>query len=355
MEAKNKMVYSMLGRTGLKISKLGYGNWINCDEDSKSQELANNLVKIAFENGINFFDTAESYGKGQGERQLGVALKNLKVPRSDYVVSTKIFNGDYPENSNTFNNIGTSRKRIIEGLDRSLQNLQMEYVDVVFCHKWDPKCPMTEVVLAMKTVISQGKAHYWATSNYPPVRLMEAILTCDILGCPRPIAEQTQYNMLYRERVEKEFTLFTEDYGYGFTVWSPLAAGILTGKYNDGFPEGSRFSLEKNEKFKFIFDMYLGDDVKEVTVEKLKKLQVIAERIGCSLPQLALAWNIVFGDVSTSIVGASKEEQLVENLGCLDVVDKLDEGVLGEIEGILGNRPERERDYKDGGVLPPRR
>ena len=352
---ENKMVYSTLGRSGLKVSKISYGNWINCSDAEEAQKLSNKLVQVAFSKGINFFDTAENYGKGEGERQLGVSLKALNVPRSDYVVSTKIFNGDYSENSNTINNIGTSRKRIIEGMNRSLKNLQMDYVDVVFCHKWDAWTPIEELVLAMKQIIAEGKAFYWGTSNFPPVKVMEALLLCDKYQCPRPIAQQTQYNMLYRDRLEKEFVFHIEDYGYGTTVWSPLAAGVLTGKYNNGIPEGSRFSKPENKRFMGLFNRYMGDDVKDQTVEKLQKLAAVAERLGASLPQLALAWNTVFKDVSTSIIGATKVEQLEENLGGLEVMEKLSEEVLQEIEGILDNRPDWGYDYRHAVRLPKRR
>jgi len=355
MENSSKMVYSNLGRSGLKVSKISYGNWINCSDAEEAQNLANELVKVAFSKGINFFDTAENYGKGEGERQLGIALNNLNVPRSDYVISTKIFNGDYAENSNKINNIGTSRKRIYEGMERSLKNLQTEYVDIVFCHKWDAHTPIDELVLAMKQLIRDGKTMYWGTSNFPPVKVMEAILLCDKHECPRPIAQQTQYNMLYRDRLEKEFVFHIEDYGYGTTVWSPLAAGVLTGKYNDGIPEGSRFSKPQNARYMGIFNKYMAEDKKEETVEKVKKLAEVAKRLGGTLPQLALAWNTVFGDVSTSIIGASKVEQLEENLGCLGMMEKLTEEVLEEIEGILDNRPDWGYDYRNSVRLEKRR
>lgn len=239
--SKPKMEYVTLGRSGLKVSRLSYGNWLNSDEDSKAQETADTLLKLAFDNGINFFDTAELYGSGKGERQLGISLKNLNVPRSDYVVSSKIFWGKFSENTNGHNNFGTSRKRLIEGLERSLKNLQLDYVDVLFCHRYDHETPTIEVVQTMKSIISSGKALYWGTSTWPAVRVMEAMLLCDIVGCPRPIAEQCQYSMLIREHVEKDYIALFDDYGLGTTIWSPLACGVLTGKYNDGIPEDSRF------------------------------------------------------------------------------------------------------------------
>lgn len=241
MEIKNKMEYVTLGRSGIKVSRLSYGNWVNSEEDSEAQKTANELVKLAWDNGINFFDTAEAYSAGKGERQLGIALKALNVPRSDYVVTTKIFWGNHPDNTNAHNNVGTNRKRLIEGINRSLENLQLEYVDIVFCHRYDHETPTIEVVQTMKSIINSGKALYWGTSTWPAVRVMEAMLLCDIVGCPRPIAEQCQYSMLVRDTVEKEYATLFDDYGLGTTIWSPLASGILTGKYNEGIPKGSRF------------------------------------------------------------------------------------------------------------------
>lgn len=235
------MQYVNLGRSGIKVSRFSYGNWVNSEEDSEAQKTANELVKLAYESGINYFDTAEAYSFGKGERQLGIALKELNVPRSDYVVSTKIFWGKFTNNTNGHNNVGTSRKRLVEGLNRSLENLQLEYVDVVFCHRYDHETPTIEVVQTMKSIIESGKALYWGTSTWPAVRVMEAMLLCDIVGCPRPIAEQCQYSMMVRNTIEKDYTALFDDYGLGTTIWSPLASGILTGKYNNGIPEDSRF------------------------------------------------------------------------------------------------------------------
>ena len=348
------MEYVNLGRSGLKVSRFSYGNWINSLEDEEAQKLSNTLVKLAWDRGINLFDTAESYDRGKGERQMGIALKALNVPRSDYVVSTKIFFGDFPDNVRKINNLGTSRKRIIEGLDRSLKNLQMDYVDVLFCHRYDYHTPTIEVVRAIKDVLASGKALYWAVSTWPATRIMEAMLLCDAEGCPRPISEQCEYSMLVRDQIEKNYVDLFLDYGLGTTIWSPLCSGILTGKYNEGIPEDSRFG--KYKKWRYIYDKYFGSpELAEETVGKLKKLGEVAERIGCSQAQLALAWTLKISDVSSCILGASSEKQLNENIDALVVVEKLTEEVLEEIEGILGNRPVIGYDWRAEADLPFRR
>ena len=346
-EQEPTMEYVNLGRSGLKVSRLSYGNWINSLEDEEAQKVANKLVKLAWDRGINYFDTAEGYDFGKGERQIGIALKNLGVPRSDYVVSTKIFFGNFAENTHYFNSRGTSRKRLVEGLDRSLKNLQLDYVDVVFCHRYDEDTPTMEVVLAMKDIIASGKALYWATSTWPPIRVMQAILMCDAVGCPQPIAEQCQYSMLVRDTIEKDYVPLFLDYGLGTTIWSPLCSGILTGKYNEGIPKGSRFDKASKWKARF-YDQYLGtEEVKKATVAKLKAVGKIAEKVGCSQAQLAIAWTLKIDDVSTAILGASSEEQLNENIDSLGVVGKLTPEVLEEIEEALGNRPHRGLDFRN--------
>lgn len=352
MEQKDStMQYVSLGKSGLKVSRFSYGNWINCKEGA--QERANELVKKAWELGINYFDTAEGYDFGEGEKQLGIALRNLNVPRSDYVVSTKIFFGKFANNTNMHNNFGTSRKRLVEGLDRALKNLQMDYVDVVFCHRYDNHTPTIEVVQAMKDILNSGKAFYWATSTWPPIRLMEAMLLCDQIGCPRPIADQCEYSMLVRERIEENYCVLFDEYGLGTTIWSPLTSGILTGKYNDGIPEDSRFAVDK--RFFYIYERYLADDKKEATVKMLKELGKIAEELGCTQTQLCLAWCLISNDVSTCILGASRPNQLEENVASLNVVPKLTREILDRIEGILNNRPKIGMDYRIMSETPPRR
>lgn len=347
------MTYVNLGDSGLKVSRLGYGNFVNSNTEEEAQALANKLVKIAWDSGINFFDTAEAYSQGKGEIQLGNALRSLGVPREDYVVTTKIFWGQFPTNSNSHNNLGTSRKRLIEGTKRSLKNLQMEYVDVLFCHNLDIFAPIKEIIFAMKDIISSGKALYWGTSSWPQERVMEAMLLCDQLNCPRPIVEQCQYNMFMRKHIEKNYIHLFDDYKLGTTIWSPLCSGILTGKYNTGIPKGSRFDL--NPRYLMLYNMYMGEGKREATVAKLVALGELAERLGCTQPQLCLAWTLISKDVTLCLMGASKPEQLESNLGALDVVEKLTPEVLAEIEGILKNRPMIGLDPRGWVPYPPRR
>ena len=352
-QAHPKLTYNNLGRSGLKISKFAFGNWVNDEANEDAQATANKLVKAAWDAGINFFDTAELYGAGDGERQMGNAVRALGVPRSDYVITTKIFFGKFPDNTNAVNNMGTSRKRLIEGLDRSLKNLQLDYVDVLFCHRYDDDTPTREVVETMKELIAQGKILYWGTSTWPGARVIEAILLADILGCPRPIAEQCQYNMLVRGPVEKEYVESIDDYGLGTTTWSPLCSGILTGKYNEGIPEGSRFSKENQASW--VRELFLGGNKREALVPKLVKLGEIATRLGCTQAQLAIAWVALSKDVSTVLIGARTLKQLEDNLGALDVLEKLTPEIQAEIETILDNRPDRGLHFRNNAPLPPRR
>ena len=350
------MEYVNLGRSGLKVSRFSYGNGVIPikDDEEAAQNFANNQIKAAWEQGINHFDTAEMYGFGKEEQRTGIALKALGVPRSDYVVSTKIFFGKFKDNTHAYNSVGTSRKRIQEGLDRSLKNLDLDYVDVLFLHRYDEDTPTVEVCRAMKDVIASGKALYWATSTWPAIRVMEALLLCDAVGCPRPIAEQCQYSMLNRDEVERDYVALLKDYGLGTTVYSPLACGVLTGKYNEGIPEGSRF--DKVKGYRFVYDHFFGEENNKETVEKLTALGEIAKRIGCTQPQLALAWILKFRDISTAIFCASSEKQIKENVESLKFVEKLTPEILEEIEGILKNRPDRGVDYRNNNVpLPFRR
>jgi voltage-dependent potassium channel beta subunit len=348
----DKMQYVNLGNTGLKVSRFSYGNWVNCAKDA--QETSDKLVKLAFELGINFFDTAEAYGSGEAERQLGKSLKLLNVPRTDYVLATKIFLGKQPDNVNPQNCLGTSRKHLVDGVNRSLKHLDHDYVDVLFCHRYDHTTPVLEVCQAMKTLIDSGKTLYWATSEWPAVRIVEAIYLSDKIGGYRPIADQCQYNLLVREKVEKDYASIFDDYHYGTTIWSPLASGILTGKYNNGIPEGSRFATNAG-LVDLVFKRYLGDSVKDATIKKLNELQKIADELGCTLGQLAIAWTLKNKDVSTCILGATSEEQLRQNVAAADFVKKITSEVEARIEAILANAPEQERNWITWQQLPGRR
>lgn len=350
---ESSMVYTNLGRSGLKVSRFSYGNWVNCKDGEDSQALANELVQAAYENGINFFDTAEVYNSGEAERQLGTAFKQLGVPRSDVVISTKLFWGNFSDNTNKSNNIGTSRKHLIEGMDRSLGNLDMDYADVLFCHRYDEHTPTIEVVQTMKDLIDQGKIFYWGTSEWPAVRVMEAIHLADKIGCPRPIAEQCNYNMFERGSIEREYVALFDDYDYGSTIWSPLASGILTGKYNEGIPEGSRF--DQNEGLMKIYENYFGEGKTEGTVQVLNGVKDIADQLGCTQGQLAIAWTVYSLDVSTCILGATSKNQLLQNLGALEVLDKITPEIEAQIEAVLGNAPKAWVDFRSWEPMPNRR
>ncbi|MBO8161253.1 MAG: aldo/keto reductase [Thermosipho sp. (in: Bacteria)] len=317
------MNYRKVGKWGLKISELSLGSWVTFGNqlDIKS---AKEIVREAFKNGINFFDTAEAYANGMAESMLGEILKEFR--RSDIVVSTKIFwGGDGP------NDRGLSRKHLIEGIWNSLKRLQMEYVDIVYCHRPDPETPIEETVLAMDYIVRNGLAFYWGTSEWSAEQLEKAHKACKELNCIPPIVEQPQYNMLVRERVEKEYQPIYEKYGMGLTTWSPLASGILTGKYNNGIPEDSRLAKFPNLK-KHLEETGV---LSEKTFVKLQKLQKIADSLDAKLSQLALAWCLLNPNVSSVILGVSKMEQLKENLKAIEIKEKITTEIATEINKIL--------------------
>jgi voltage-dependent potassium channel beta subunit len=304
VEGAPKMQYRYLGNTGLKVSVFGYGNWVN----SNSQEEYNttrDCMKRMHENGVNFFDTAEIYQKGEAEIQLGKAIKENGFRREDIVVSTKLYKyAETPFHPASANDDFLSRKHIIEGMKNSLKRLQLDYVDVVFAHRPDYHTPLEETCRAFHWVIEQGQAFYWGTSEWPADRIAKAIEICNKLNLHRPIVEQPQYNMIARENVEKKLRrIFSED-GYGTTVWSPLMSGILSGKYNEGeIPAGSRF--DKEPGLKAIFDSFFAKDPKAAQ-DKLKALGEYAKTLGYTQAQLALAWVIANKDVSTCLLGFSR-------------------------------------------------
>lgn len=349
----NLMKYPTLGRSGLKVSHLSIGSALAWGKDD--QEACNEVIKFAWDNGINFFDTAEAYFSGVAEALLGNALKNLNVPRSDYVVSTKIFWGKYAENTNSWNNTGTSKKRLIEGVNRSLSNLKTDYIDVVFCHRYDFHTPTIEVVHAMKTLFEQGKILYWGTSSWPVERVMEAILLADSIGCPRPIAEQCSYSMLDRNAVDKDYIALFDDYGYGTTTYSPLFSGLLTGKYNKGIPEDSRVSKHR-ALIGYGYDQYFGtDEKKKATIGKFNKLAEVAKKLDTTMAVLAIAWASLSKDATTVLLGARNTKQLSENLKALEIAPKITPKIAAEIEEILDNKPKQETDYTTFQPLPDRR
>lgn len=331
------MEYRFLGKTGLKLSALSFGAWVTFG-DQVNEDVAFACMKEAYDAGVNFFDNAEVYSKGKAEIMMGNIIKKAGWKRSDLVISTKIFwGGDGP------NDCGLSMKHIMEGMNASLKRLQMEYVDLVFCHRPDLYTPIEETVWAMNLLIQQGKAFYWGTSEWSAAQIMEAYSVARREHLIPPVMEQPEYNMFARQRVEAEYAHLYRTIGLGTTIWSPLASGLLTGKYNEGIPEGSRLSLPGYE---WLRQRFQGEAF-EKKVAAVKRLAGIAQDLGCTLAQLALAWCLKNPNVSTVITGASKPEQVRENMRALEVVPKLTDEVMAKIEEILDNKPRPEKDWRE--------
>ena len=330
------MEYRYLGSSGLQVSALSLGAWVTYG-GQVGEEVAHNCMHAAYEAGVNFFDNAEAYAQGNAEIVMGKVIKKAGWKRSDLVISTKIFWGGKGPN-----NTGLSRKHILEGANASLARLQMDYVDLIFCHRPDRFTPIEETVRAMNYLIDQGKAFYWGTSEWSAQEITEAYGTARRERLIPPLMEQPEYNMFHRERVEFEYARLFREIGLGTTIWSPLASGLLTGKYNQGIPDGTRVTLEGYDWLRKSFE---SEETKE-NIEKVKLLAPIADDLGCSLAQLALAWCLKNPHVSTVITGASKPQQVVENMKALEVVDKLTPEVMGLIEDILRNKPPDEPDHR---------
>ncbi len=341
-----KMYYRMLGGTGLQVSVLSFGFWATygVKEGMTNEEgiiKAKECMQIAREKGINLFDNAETYGNpaGAADEIMGEAMSQLEKEdpetwrRSEIIVSTKIFWGGTGVNER-----GLSRKHINEGLDASLKRLQVDYVDLLFCHRPDPFTPTETIVRGMTDVVRSGRASAWGTSEWSAQQITEAYWIAIIQGLEPPQFEQPQYNMLKRDRFETEYyPLYDKPYQIGTTIWSPLASGILTGKYNNGIPEGSRLT---QKGYEFLINS-LELHKKRGSIEKIKKLSDYAlSNLGCSLTKLALAWCIKNKNVSTVILGNTNPEQLIENLNCLSVVENLTSRQMEEIDEILDNKPE---------------
>ena len=322
------MNYRHLGRAGILVSELSLGAWVTYG-GQVGEDAARECMKAAYDAGVNYFDNAELYARGNAETVMGKVLKEMGWRRETYLVSTKIFWGSVERPGP--NEAGLSYKHIVEGVNQALRRLQLEYVDFVFCHRPDIHTPVEETVRAMDQVVRQGKAFYWGTSEWSAADIMRADGLARQYGLRPPSMEQPQYNMFTRERVEVEYAPLYRDLGYGTTIWSPLASGILTGKYNDGIPAGSRMSLEGYD--------WLREELTQAKIEKVKQLKPVAGELGCTLAQLALAWCLVNPNVSTVITGATRAEQVHENMKSLDVVGRLTPEVLERIDAILGNRP----------------
>jgi voltage-dependent potassium channel beta subunit len=330
------MEYRNLGKAGIKLSALSLGAWVTYG-GQVSEEVAYDCMTAAYEAGVNFFDNAEAYANGNAEVVMGNVLKRSGWKRSDLVISTKLFwGGDGPNNS------GLSFKHISEGINASLQRLQMDYVDLIFCHRPDMETPIEETVWAMNQVIRQGKAFYWGTSEWSATEIMEAYGVARREHLIPPTMEQPQYHMFHRQKVEHEFLRLYREIGLGTTIWSPLASGLLTGKYNQGIPRGSRLDLED---FGWLKER-LDDEAWKEDLKKLNELDKIAKEMGSTLAQLALAWCLKNPNVSTVITGASKAEQVRENMKALEVYQRMGEDVMKRIDDILDNKPEGEPNYR---------
>ena len=343
----SKMLYRYLGNTGLRVSVFSLGNFINNnDDDAKTLEC----TKTALASGINFFDTAEVYGLGAAETTLGKAFKQLNVPREKIVVTTKIYNiGNDP------NDGFLSRKHIIEGLKNSLKRLQLDYVDIVYCHRYDMHTPMKEVCKAMDWCINKGLALYWGTSEWTACQIIEAYDVCEELGLIKPVVEQCEYSMLERNKMENEYRDLFKRYKMGTSIFSPLRYGILTGKYINEIPDDSRANSKDVQTKNYMINCDYFKNKKEIDSKLLKLKEIAENKLSCSLAQLALAWIIANPDVSTCILGASKGSQIEENVKALEVVKKIDKDLWIEIEEILDNVPKGEIDYRDWKELPSRR
>lgn len=324
------MEYRKMGNTGLDLSVLSFGSWVTFHKQI-DDGISDRLMSIAYENGVNFFDNAEVYALGESEKMMGRVLKTKNWDRTSYVVSSKVFFG-WRGKENKPNQHGLGRKHIMEACDEALKRLQVDYLDLYFCHRPDKHVPIEEVVRTMNTLIQQGKIFYWGTSEWSGVEIMEAHAVAQRLGLEGPKMEQPEYNLFNRHKMEQEYLQIFKTVGMGTTIWSPLASGLLTGKYNDGIPDGSRLSLEGFEwlKDKTITDQKLQD------VRNLKK---VADELDTSLATLSLAWTIANPNVTTAIIGATKESQLTENLKALDILPKLTAEVLEEIDAIMGTKP----------------
>ncbi len=325
------MEYRNLGRSGLKVSELSFGSWVTFGTQL-GEDLARECMAAAYAAGVNYFDNAESYAHGQSEIVMGMVLKKLGWRRSSYLVSTKFFWGlnDGPNEKNTLN-----RKRLLEAIDGSLARLQLDYVDLVFCHRPDSLTPIEETVWAMHDIIARGKALYWGTSEWSAGEIMEAWQIADKHHLHKPSMEQPQYNMFNRQKVELEFARLYEDIGLGTTTWSPLASGMLSGKYNAGVPTGSRASLKE-------YDWLKPALTNPERISKVKELAPIAAELGVSMARMALAWCLKNPHVSTVITGASRVEQVQENMSAIETVEKLTQDVMDRIDGVLGNKPSGE-------------
>lgn len=324
------MEYRRMGRSGLQLNVLSYGSWVTFHKQI-DDSIADELMGIAYDNGINFFDNAEAYALGESEKMMGRILKKKNWDRTSYTVSSKAFFG-WRGKENKPNQTGLSRKHLMEACHEALQRLQLDYLDLFFCHRPDPNVPIEEVVWTMHNLIQQGKILYWGTSQWSGAEIMEAHRVAQQYRLIGPTVEQPQYNMFERFKVEQDYLPVFRNVGLGTTIWSPLAAGFLTGKYLNGIPDDSRLAIQG-------FDWLKERWVQEAKIEKVKKLALLAQEMGVSLAELAIAWTIKNPNVTTAILGATKKQQLEENLKALQVLPLLTPEIMEKIEQILQNKP----------------
>ena len=326
------MEYRRLGRSGIKVSELSFGSWVTYG-NQLDNNAARECMAAAYDAGVNFFDNAQVYAAGKSEELMGEALKKLAWPRMKYVVSTKFFWGitDGPNEKNTLN-----RKYLLDGIDSSLRRLQLDFVDIVYCHRPDPNTPLEETVWAMHDMIERGKALYWGTSEWSAAEIMGAWQIAERHGLRKPVVEQPEYNLFHRERVEVEYARLYDEIGLGLTTWSPLASGLLTGKYRDGVPKDSRGAIPR-------MSFLVKDLTDKRKNDAVGALDAIAKELGCTLAQLSLAWCARNPRVSTVITGASRVSQVQENMKAATVIPKLTRPVLDRIDAAtsgLADLPE---------------
>jgi len=326
------MDYRRLGKSGLMVSEMSFGSWITFATQI-GKDRAKELMVHAYDNGVNFFDNAEVYADGKSEALMGEILSDLKWSRDSYLVSSKAFFGIRGLKDSKPTQKGNTRKHLTEACHQALQRLQVDYLDLFYCHRPDKNTPIEETVWTMHNLIQQGKILYWGTSEWSAQEIMEAHMVARQYNLIPPTMEQPQYNMLVRDKVEVEFSQVYKTVGLGTTIWSPLASGILTGKYNDGVPADTRLNLEE-------LSWLAEKNLQEEYFAKVRKLTALAQDLGMTMPVLAISWVLKNPDVSTAILGASKMYQLEENLKAGEAKHKLDDEAMQQIEAILGNKPE---------------
>jgi len=319
-----------MGKTGLKLSVLSYGSWVTFSKQV-DDAASGKLMGLAYDNGINFFDNAEAYEGGRSEELMGRALKRLNWDRTSYCLSSKAFFGLHGKNNKPTQH-GLSRKHVTEACNAALQRLQTDYLDLFFCHRPDPEVPMEEVVWTMNILLQQGKILYWGTSEWSAAEIVEAHAVSKELRLVGPAMEQPQYNLFERQKMEHDYLPIFRDMGMGTTIWSPLASGLLSGKYNDGVPEGSRLALEN---YHWLKDRMMVDD----KLERVRKLADVAKLLDTTVATLSVAWCIHNPNVTTAILGATKESQLTENLKALELYPRLTPEIMKELDEIMGTKP----------------